>query len=265
GAQGRRAADEGEWAMVRDKRFVFIAGTARSGTSALADLLCAHSRMIVCNERFYNLATDARIRDIRPGLFARDTLLRPTAADTHHHGWNDGGAYQTDLLRRYDQALVLGDKVPHYHYYARELSEAFPGARFVFIVRNVFDVAQSWQARHDDETDTVWVDDGRKAVEFWNNDNRILLGLARANRGRVAVLSYERLFSYAPRYLAALLRFLEVDADDPDIRRAYRDMTRDWMRRFASPRRLSAEDQAWIAERADVDVRAALMEAGEIA
>ncbi len=248
---------------LREKRFLFIAGTARSGTSAFAELLCAHSEMVVCNERFYRLANEARIAELNPEAFAPERLLYPSADETHNHDWNNGGPYQKRLTEKYPRARILGDKVPHYHHHADHIAAQFPDCRFIFLSRNVYDVANSWQKRKDDPEDKVWTDGFRKAVRFWNADNRMLARLAQRFGERVAVVSYERLYSYAPNYLREILRFLDVSEDDRFIHEAYGRATRDWMKRFAQPLILSRDDIAWIEEHADTDLQRALIDAGE--
>lgn len=248
---------------VAEKRFLFIAGTARSGTSALAELLCAHSEMIVCNERFYKLANEARIAELTPETFAPERLLYPSPDETHNHDWNNGGPYQRRLVEKYPRVRVLGDKVPHYHHHAAHIAAQFPECRFVFLSRNIFDVANSWQKRKDDPEDVVWTDGYRKAVKFWNADNRMLARLAQRFGPRVAVVSYERLYSYTPHYLRNLLRFLDVADDDRFIVEAYGRATRDWMKRFAQPSVLARDDLAWIAEHAEIELQRDLINAGE--
>ncbi len=250
---------------LKQKNFVFVAGLARSGTSAFAELLCAHSEMIVGNERFYNWAEYEHIAKLTPAAFEKDVFLFPTPDETHNHVWNDGSPYQLHLLSKYDGAKVLGDKVPHYFYHTEYLLTEFPNAKLIFLTRNVFDCAASWQKRRDDAIDDIWMADHAKAVAFWNQAHRSMLEQVAAWPGRIGVVSYERLYAYSPGCLNAILNWLDVTPGDQAAFTWYRKATRDWMARWAAPRHLTPEQRAHVAEQAEPDLRRVLIDQAEIA
>ena len=99
--------------MDDSKRIVFIIGVARSGTTAMADLLNLHPEICIGIERYkfkfvrrgeFDAAdfTPERFFDLR----ARDTNILP------HNGGRWKAVYSR-MRRKFPRAAVVGDKIPH--------------------------------------------------------------------------------------------------------------------------------------------------------
>ena len=119
------------------------------------------------------------------------------------------------MRQRFSQATHVGDKVPHLFVHYDAIAARLPGALFIYIVRDISDVACSWNKRAANPADAGWgaASDYRKAVEWWNRGNRETLGFA-ARGGGVRVVEYEKLWSGDERYLSALFAGLELE-DEP--------------------------------------------------
>lgn len=229
------------------KKFLFVCGCPRSGTSYLHALLAQHPAIALGLERF-NLRLFTRA--LMPADFDRQRLLRMEAGDT----WYDDPSHfpwQQGLLEsHYDTAEYVGDKVPRGYEFFDHLVTHFPDVRFICLVRNVFDVAASYEARRRETTH--WAPDwnARKAVEHWNASLQAIL--ACADVAPILPVVYEDLIaSESP--LDGVAEFLDIDPNP--LRAGWRKMARRDARPApgAGADRLTAEDVAFIAAAADQD------------
>ena len=204
---------------------VFIIGVARSGTTAMADLLNLHPEICIGIERYkFKFArrgefdgdefSPGRFFDFRPG----DTNILPSAKR-----WK---AIYTRMQRKFPRATVVGDKIPHLFERFEECARAFPQARWICMLRDIDGVASSWNARAQNPADN-WPakHDFRKAVEVWNRANALIRALP---EDRVRIVAYEDFFGGNEAARQALLDFIGV-AKGPGFRKgaalAYRKYT----------------------------------------
>ncbi len=198
------------------REYFFICGCARSGTTALWDLVSAHPEVAVGVERYIGLATPKQF-NISEDLFEESRFFDLQEADTHYKSLFGGqyGKYYRDLKGRYDNCKIFGDKIPRLYKYYAELSASLASVRFLFIFRNVFDVAQSFNARTEGGK---WAKnrDYTVAVTEWNTSLAKTLKFVR-DGGNVLCLEYEELFwgGVEPELTE---KFLGLQASD-----AYRD------------------------------------------
>lgn len=159
--------------MIVSKRPLFVGGNARSGTTALVQLLNCHPAILVLMERYL---TEFLHGQLTSAHFARDRLL--------------AGGEKAPPAARLDAATYVGDKYPALSTGFDLIDREFPGAALVYVVRNPVSVAESYQARFDAGS---WKRDARRGIAHWNDSVR--LGLARARAGkRLIVVAYEQLF-----------------------------------------------------------------------
>lgn len=227
------------------KKFLFVHGCPRSGTSYLHGLLAQHPALALGLER-YNLRMFART--LVPADFARDRLLRVEPGDTWY---DDLGQFpwQRGLLEsHYDAAVYVGDKVPRGYEVFDHLITHFPDVRFICLVRDVFDVAASYEGRRLEKTHWARDWDARKAVEHWNTSLRATL--ACGDVAPILPVIYEDLVaSEAP--LAGVAEFLGIDPQPLHV--AWRRSSRREPRPAtgAGAARLAADDVAFIQATAD--------------
>jgi len=154
------------------KRLLFVCGTPRSGTSALAQLLNTSPNVVLGIERYRALlvalcrSPPHSAGDPIRALFSKDRLLgamRPE--DTKPFPLAQKG----DAEAKWNHATYVGDKVPFLYRHIESLARACPDARFVHIVRDPYQVAASWQRKADDPDD-AWpkTNDAAAAVIRWN-------------------------------------------------------------------------------------------------
>ena len=113
------------------KRYLLVSGIARSGTTALTDLLNAHPGVVIGQERFFNLVTPERIREMDETLFEPGRFLEPERAETHNTGWRSDERYVSFLRHKFARATVIGDKVPNYFWHAERMFAILPASRML--------------------------------------------------------------------------------------------------------------------------------------
>lgn len=171
------------------KQLLLVTGTARSGTSALVNLLNTHSDFLIGMERYFHIYQRG---GMQPGHFSKKRFLDLRADDTHAKG-GFGGVGPKKLEESYEAASIIGDKYPLLYRYYKKILPTFPNAKFVYIIRNPLSVAESYQKRADDPGQ-AWSADYRTAVQEWNIGIRIMLDLPPEERKRFFITEYESLY-----------------------------------------------------------------------
>lgn len=131
-------------------RTLFIAGCARSGTTALTRLLNSHPDIFIGTELFrteFLSGTDSFDKNLLNSKKFRSKL---------------GEKNQLPVSFQY-----IGDKFPSYYSNYDLLFQQFDQVKVVFIFRNIFDVAQSYKARKLHPTNP-WKKGVRRAIAEWN-------------------------------------------------------------------------------------------------
>lgn len=194
----------------------FVVGAPRSGTTYLVEVLDRHPEIMLTNETRVMTFVAKILHEYGKRQFVllneRDRFLlrlRRELPEVVRRFYEDLGASQDSRW---------GDKFPHYadpNIDPRGLDlidEFFPRCQFVHIVRDGRDVAASLLRKG-------WVDFD-EALDVWSRhvtharDFGLRLGL-----GRYHELRYDDLIQDGPSTVRRLLAFLDVDPDDPVVRR----------------------------------------------
>ena len=143
----------------------FIIGSGRSGSTLLRMMLVAHSRIAIPPETWFLLPLFEQVPIDR--ALNDDELKRAVALMTSHYRWLDMKIPAQELREEVDRIVSprmkdvveivyriylkkvgktrWGDKTPPYVRTVPQLSRLFPGARFIFLIRDGRDVAKSFQ------------------------------------------------------------------------------------------------------------------------
>lgn len=218
-------------------QYLFIAGCARSGTTALTRLLNHHPKLAIGVELF-NQEYNGKKSAFTPDLF----LSRK---------------FKSFLKReKKDQNKLkyLGDKFPAYYKDYGKIFDQFEEAKVLFIFRNIFDVSQSFKARMLDD-ESKWNKGPKRAVEEWNQS--LSLTLDAINDGRnIIPISYEHTLFKPSGQLTELLEvnYLKI------FQTKYGSMTK--VAKTLDRERqnlLNNKEKAWIMEHSDFDSYKALL------
>lgn len=187
---------------------LFVCGAPRSGTTAMWRLLVGDERIILGVERYGNLFFK---HPLKQELFQRERFLDNRPGDTFYSdlvGFND---YYRGLEGRFDQAAYVGDKIPLLYGHLKGLFQEMPQAKVVFMLRNVFDVAASYEARANNPHDDSWSRDKRtpSALQDWRRSLLVLKEYI--DDGRVLPVVYEDFFFQGMAGLDGLYAFLGLE------------------------------------------------------
>lgn len=195
------------------KKQIFVCGTGRSGTTALARLLNTHPDIVVGIERYKSRLMTARPSDDLTELFSKERFFDVTPGDTNI---DLKRSYLNDTAkakRKYDSAKYVGDKVPNLYRRLEFLDQAFPECVVIYIVRDPVHVAASWERRATADDD-AWPaeNDFRQAVADWNDSIRLAIEARRVFGRRILYVSYDRVFGRRKWAVwREIMRNLELD------------------------------------------------------
>lgn len=183
-------------------QFLFVCGCPRSGTTALTHILNWHPRIVLGIERFAALFRRAPQR-FTPELFEIDRFSEIRQGDCGYGGFLEFPAYSNSWASPWDPqdiatAAWVGDKITQlYQSFDVFEGEAWAGKDMVIvqIIRSVFDVARSYEARLLDPSDK-WSFSYRDGILEWSEaiEKGLQIAEGRGRAPRFIVVNYERLF-----------------------------------------------------------------------
>jgi len=236
---------------------LFITGTARSGTTSMANFLRRDPRIVMGRERY-----GWRLRDrteFTPALFEKDRFCLEYQPDDSHHLQHH--PYYTEAYAYFDEARWVGDKIPALFRNYDLLFSRFKGARVIYMARELHGVAESYQGRanqtlqrvrQNESVERAWPPDRgwEEAVTDWNTS--VHNTVERLGTEAIHILDYDRLYRDGDT-LEALYRFLELPVEEP-TRRVWATMEN--RRAGIEANRVNILDEAThavIEERADIE------------
>ena len=169
-------------------KHLFICGCPRSGTTALWQVMSAHEHIAIGVERYLDK------------VYPTFSLTQPDFLKERFFKFSDAesGAqfadhpYYVALENRYQKAIYFGDKVPFLYVNFEGFFKSFPNAYVLFIIRNIYDVAQSYKVRLENNEDS-WDRNVSHAVEDWNLAIVNTLDALKAKK-RIVIVEYEQFF-----------------------------------------------------------------------
>lgn len=173
--------------IVKSKKYLFVCGCPRSGTTALWRFLSGDQRIRIGVERYGNKFFSKHF--ISPEDFEKSRFFNLQEGDTFYSDLVAFNAYYAEANIGYDDAVYFGDKIPKLYQFFDKLLVNFPESKIIFIVRNIFDVAASYKARALDPEDN-WSSGVSEAIEDWN----MSLRCAQNYKGDIIIVDYERFF-----------------------------------------------------------------------
>jgi hypothetical protein len=133
---------------------------------------------------------------LSPDLFEKERFFQYDETDGARDVFEK---YQTDyaeLVGKWSAARLVGDKIPRAYTAFNKILTTFPNARFIFIARDVEQVAASWQRRADDPDDVSWPseNDHTAAVHEWNRGMKMVEKFLGATPEKLHLVNYDNLF-----------------------------------------------------------------------
>lgn len=178
------------------KKYLFICGCARSGTSVTTELILRHSKIALGRERFNSLFKNNKI-NFTPSLFTPQRFCKSLQqGDTHHTKLNE---YYDSIFSKWDNHFYYGDKIPSLFKEYDYLINTFEQPKIFFLLRNIFDVSQSWERRrlHSVSTNGKWPHDRGfiEAIMEWNISLKNTIDAKEKYPDNIFIIPYSKLFS----------------------------------------------------------------------
>jgi SAM-dependent methyltransferase len=223
---------------------LFIAGSPRSGTTALADYLNQHESILICRERY----------KYGPGRITSELFTFDRILDYGENETNIPREYHLDLIGKKDPAKVewIGDKLPAYVKRLKRLHRYNPGAHFIITYRPVEEVAESFQARADDPGDKWPSSNGfEQGVELWNSALRYTRDFVESVRDpKLLVLGYHDFFNWNEASIRLISQFLDVEFDEA-VRENWMASSREFEKERQRKAPLDEKQLAYVEENKD--------------
>lgn len=193
----------------KSKRYLFVGGVGRSGTSSLTEIIGSHPKIVLGMER-YNKLFRKQDFAITPTHFQKERFLDMREGDTFY---TDFERFRPHLnaAEKWDQAVYVGVKYPRIATVYDLTKDALGNFKLIYIYRDIFDVVESWNRKLVDSA--VWPKnrDYKNAVRFWNRSLRATRKLIRENKD-IACIKYEDLF-FSQKSIQPVFDWLELDLD----------------------------------------------------
>jgi hypothetical protein len=164
-------------------------------------LLTQDPRLVLGLERFGSYLNE----EFGPQLY-RKARFFDFESDPRDQG-RDRAYYRDIAASYYDSAAYLGDKIPLLYLAYQQAQSAFPDAKYIVLLRNIFDIANSYEARRLNERD-AWTFGVGDAVDHWNALLSFLI--LQQHNPRIQIVFYEQLFGGLGG-LESVYEFLELD------------------------------------------------------
>jgi glycosyltransferase involved in cell wall biosynthesis len=208
---------------------VFIIGSPRSGTTALAHALSQHSEFWVSGESYflfylYSRGLPESAYD-RAMAVAGEGWLRAQDVSREEFLAHVGMGINALITSR-SGGLRWIDQTPHYTLMVDTLASLFPGARFLHILRDGREVVHSMLNFADSHPDAdsreflrksvPWATDMRSACEFWRDHVETAMTFCDGHPDRALVVRNDELATAPRDTFRKIHEFLEAaDEEDP--------------------------------------------------
>ena len=201
--------------LSRGKRFVFIGGSPRSGTTLVQNILDSHP--VICGGPEFHHLPD--IMNLRKAL--RDSIAK---------GWidlicsyEDVDKYIAELIENLllpladrSGSVLLSEKTPSNVLVFRDLMEVFPQARFIHLVRDPRAVIASLlkvgeRAKQEGWRNPAWTYEVPAAIAHVRKNLEAGFSSAAAAPDRVLTIVYERLVTDPENETKTICNFLNIE------------------------------------------------------
>ncbi|MEM8721968.1 MAG: sulfotransferase [Cyanobacteria bacterium P01_G01_bin.39] len=190
------------------KNYLFAIGNARSGTTALGKLLNYSSEICLGIERYSN------DDDISASSFTKKSFF-----DSESKNYQVRPHFYEKIKDKFKNARYLGDKRPKFTQSWKNTWLNLPQAKIVYIFRNIYDVACSYNTRAANAIlgkDDSWSSkrDFSQAVRDWNEGLQEFQNLA--DFYDVYCVKYEDFFVDQSK-MKHLFNYLQVNTKEPSV------------------------------------------------
>ncbi len=172
-------------------------------------LLYCHPEIMITQERYFSLVLNKK--PLSKKHFEKKRFLTISQDDTYYDQ-KEFERIHENSESKFDNASVVGDKIPTLFYRYESIQQQLPNVKIIFLFRNIFDVAISYNRRAADTEDSRWPSNKQSAnaVNEWNHALRVTKRAL--DSMDILPIKYERFFDN-PTHLDILTDFLSVESD----------------------------------------------------
>ena len=222
---------------ILQKNYLFAIGNARSGTTALGRVLNSSPEICLGIERYStkdNILASSFEQEAFFDSGSENYLVRPH--------------FYEEIKDKFAKAKYIGDKRPRFIQSWKNTWLNLPQAKIVYIFRNIYDVACSYNTRANNASlgiDMSWskTRDFSQAVDDWNE------GLQEINNLRhfyeVYLVKYEDFF-VLPSKMIHLFNYLKIDTENQNIKRSINEIYQTALKLKNKERTLSNLEKKYI-------------------
>ncbi|MEL6439734.1 MAG: sulfotransferase [Cyanobacteria bacterium J06621_8] len=228
--------------ILQGKQYLFAIGNARSGTTALGGLLNSSAEVCLGIERYAN--ND----NVTAASFEADTFFDPESKN-----YQVRPQLYATIKAKFPQARYVGDKRPKFTKSWQNTWLNLPQAQIIYIFRNIYDIACSYNARAKDAVlgiDSSWSSkrDFAQAVKDWNQGLGEFPQLAKFFT--VYCVKYEDFYTDQLK-IKHLLDYLKVDGTEQKVITKIEKIHQTALNLQNKPRTLSKSEIEYIDAHAD--------------
>lgn len=215
--------------MVKEKNFLFVCGCPRSGTTVLTQLLNWHPQISVGMERYGKLLYRNPKRFI-PRIFGINRFFDIRQGDCFYDSFEFQAysqPYCSEFSRqKYQQSAYVGDKNPKLYQNYAVVRDNFAETNFriIFILRDVYSVAESYNLRAYNPDDKWKADNNfKQAIVDWNESISAVSQALEQQHENLIMVNYDDFFSnynFGKNKLPILFDILNLKVE-PDVLYGY--------------------------------------------
>lgn len=197
------------------RKFIFVSGCPRSGTTVLTQLLNWGEDVFIGQERFAGLFNQ-RPADFQPALFAEGRLSTFEPGDCGYKAFADKAPHVAPFARKKDfnalgKYTFVGDKITHMDANLAVFDNDAWKAEAVtvlHVVRDLPDVMASYASRKADAADSNWSRGVADALDDWQESIRRMHHFCERQQEsiRIGIVDYEAAFGGDAETLAGAAR-----------------------------------------------------------
>lgn len=230
--------------ILQHKNYLFAIGNARSGTTALGRVLNFSPEICLGVERYStedNILASSFEQEAFFDSGSENYLVRPH--------------FYEEIKDKFAKARYIGDKRPRFIQSWKNTWLNLPQAKIVYIFRNIYDVACSYNTRANNASlgiDMSWskTRNFSQAVEDWNE------GLQEVKQLRhfyaVYLVKYEDFF-ILPSRMIHLFNYLKIDSENKNVKKGMNKINQTALKLKNKERTLSNSEKKYIDSHADFE------------
>lgn len=201
-----------EWQQ--KSNYIFIGGCARSGTTVLTNIIGMHQHIVLGMERYNHLMKPRKFQ-LSPEHFEKDRFLTIHENDTGYTDFNRFLCHQS-IPEKWEGAVLFGTKYTFTDQVFWKLKQAFGNFHYLYIYRNIYDVAESWNRKAAKGEKWPALNNYQMAVQRWNKSLANTLTELR-NGADIICVNYDDLL-FTKKSIQLIFDRLAVPIDENVVR-----------------------------------------------